>query len=503
MKNEKKRIDRRSFFGTTVPAAALTVIPRHAVSGSSSTAPNDKINIGFIGAGTQGIRQLIGALPNEDVHITSVCDPNLESTDYIAWSKNEIRDKVRKFLDQPDWDKGVEGCRCGRKVGKQIIEAYYAKNRDSGRYRGCPAYRDFRELLEKESDLDAVYIMTPDHLHTTIAIAAMKKGKHAITHKSISNVLSEIHLAAETAKQTGVATHMFCSAGNQSTPTICEWIWNGAIGPVREVHNWSSRPFWPQGMVEHPKEKVRVPKNFDWDLWLGPVPHQPYHPAYTHAVFRGWYDFGAGALGDMGHYSFYQIFKIMKLGSPISVEASRSQYWAIIDHLWKKQENLISYPRASTIHWGFPARGEMPPVSLYWYDGGLRPPIPEELEADGEDLPDEGLLFVGDRGKILAGFSGGKPRIIPKKKMQQFEPPPQTLPRPQGGLEQWIQACKGGEPSSASFENAYPFSETIALGNIALRVGKKLKWDARKRTFIDAPDAMTHLNRNYREGWEL
>ncbi len=508
--SKSEKLKRRNFIKASIPAAAITVLPRRVLSSAKSVAPSDQINVGYVGTGTQGLRNLMGALPKDELHIAAVCDPNRESNDYIEWSKNEIRNKIRKFLDDPNYGESVKGCRCGRLVGQEVVERYYSKNKPSGEYEGCAAYSDFREMLEKQKDLDAVYIMTPDHLHATVAITAMKQGKHAITHKPISNIHHEIELAREYSIQTKAATHLFCSSSNKSTPTICEWIWNGAIGPVREVHNWSSRPFWPQGMTHYPQEKVPVPDGLDWELWQGPVPHHDYHPSLTHAVFRGWYDFGAGALGDMGHYSFFQIFKIMKLGAPISIEATRSQYYEIVNHLWKKQENMVSYPRASMIHWEFPAREDMPPVSLYWYDGGLRPPKPEELDIDGKDMPREGLLFVGDHGKILAGFSGGEPRLIPEKKMREFDPPPETLPRPIDGLDQWIRACKGGKPSEASFENAFDFSQAIALGNIALRIDKKLKWEpvykegfGVKKEFTNSSEANDLRFRKYRKGWEL
>jgi hypothetical protein len=206
----------------------------------------------------------------------------------------------------------------------------------------------------------------------------------------------------------------------------------------------------------------------------------------------------------MGHYSFRQIFEILKLGPPVTVEASRSQYWAIVDKLWEKQENLISYPRASTIRWEFPAREDMPPVALHWYDGGLRPPLLEELEKDGEEMPREGLLFVGDNGKILAGFSGAEPRLIPKSRMSLFSPPPETLDRPEGELRQWINACKGGSPTRAHFELIAPFCETICLGNVALRVPGKLRWDASAGKFSNSSAANDLLvRRKYRKGWEL
>ncbi len=504
LSHRSRTLDRREFLAAASTAAVtFTVVPRHVLGGPGHVPPSEQINVAYIGAGTQGIRQLLRALPKEDLKIVSVCDPNTDSTDYVAWGPNEIRNKVREFLKKPKWGEGVAGCRCGREVGREIIESYYGMSAPAGQYRGCSTYIDFRELLDKEKDVDALYVMTPEHLHGTITVAAMNKGKHVITHKTLANVLYEARLARDTAKRTGLGTHMFCAAGNRSTATICEWIWDGAIGDVREVHNWSSRPFWPQGMIEYPKERPPVPDGLDWDLWLGPVPHRPYHPAYTHAVFRGWYDFGSGPLGDMGNYSFFQIWKILKLGTPTSVEASRSQYWEIVDHLWKKQENKVSFPRASTIRFEFPAREGMPPVALHWHDGGIRPPLPAELEEDGRDMPDEGLLFVGDKGKILCGFSGANPQLIPERKMRAYKQPPETLPRPIEELDQWIRACRGKQPSDASFENVYPFAETVCLGTVALRFDKKLQWDSDNMRFTNSPEANQLLRREYRKGWEL
>jgi hypothetical protein len=461
--------------------------------------------VGYVGCGTQGLRQLMAALEKPDLAIVAVCDPNRRSDDYPEWSRHELNDKVRKFLGDPQWAQGARGGLCGREVGRELVCRHYAAQKRSGQHQGCRTYADFREMLDHERDLDAVYNMTPDHLHGTVAVRAMRAGKRVITHKPLANVLAEARLVRDTARRTGLATHLFCAADAAGTPRLCQWISAGVIGAVREVHNWSSRPFWPQGMTSLPDGRPPVPEGLDWDLWLGPVPHRPYHPAYTHAVFRGWYEFGSGALGDMGHYSFAQIFRILKLGIPRSVEASRCQYWTIQDYQWHKEINRVSYPRASLIRWEFPARGEMPPVALHWYDGGLRPPLPAELETDGEPLPDEGLLLVGDGGKILAGFMGDNPRLIPRARMRGFQPPtgPLAGEPPVAELDQWIRACRGGPASSASFENACPFAETILLGNIALRIDKKLAWDSEKMTFPNAPEANACLSRTYREGWEL
>jgi len=497
---ESDPVSRRTFLERSATTAAVTLVSRHVLGGPRHVPPSDRIDVGYVGCGTQGLRQLIPALQREDLRITAVCDPNRRSEDYVEWSRFELRDKIRAFLKDPTWADGAKACPGGREVGREVVDRHYGASAGGG----CHAYADFRELLAKEKDLDAVYIMTPDHLHATIALAAMKAGKHVIVHKPLGNVLHEARLVIQTARDTGAATHMFCSAGLESTAQITEWIEAGAIGPVREVHNWSSRPFWPQGMTSLPAESVAVPDGLDWDLWLGPVPHRPFHPAYTHAVFRGWYDFGTGALGDMGHYSFFQVFKILKLGAPLTVEASRSQSWKIDDLLWKKQVNTVSYPHASLVRWEFPERAGMPPVALHWYDGGLRPPMPRELEEDGESMPEEGLLFVGDRGKILGEFMGRNPRLIPKARMQAFQPPPRTLPRPAEELEQWVRACRGTAPSNASFENVAAISETILLGTIAMRVEKKLRWDAGAGRFVDAPEADALLTRGeYRPGWML
>ncbi|HSD26317.1 MAG TPA: Gfo/Idh/MocA family oxidoreductase [Vicinamibacteria bacterium] len=497
MRKPRTPLSRRAFLERGTSTAAATLVARHVLGGPRQVPPSDRISVAYVGAGTQGLRQLMPALAREELRIVAVCDPNRKSEDYVEWFRHELRDKVRTFLGDPSWAEGSSACPCGREVGREIVDRHYASPPGAG----CRVYADFREMLAKEKDLDAVYVMTPDHLHATIALAGLRAGKHVIMHKPLANVLQEARLVIRAARETGAATHMFCSAAQASTADIEEWIQAGAIGPVREVHNWSTRPFWPQGMTSRPTEAVPVPDGFDWDLWLGPVPHRPYHPSYTHAVFRGWYDFGTGALGDMGHYSLYQVFKVLKLGSPLTVEASRSQYWRIDELLWKKQVNTVSYPQASLVRWEFAERPGMPPLALHWYDGGLRPPTPRELQDDGEPMPEEGLLFVGDEGKILAGFSGQSPRLIPRSRMARFTPPPRTLPRPAEELDQWIRACRGGAPSDASFPNLSALTETILLGTIAIRVDKKLRWDAAGFRFVDAPEADALMTREYREGW--
>ena len=492
-------MDRRSFIKTSLTAAGLTIVNRNVLGGIGYVSPSDKITIGYIGIGTQGLRQLMRHISHPEIQIVAVCDPNQDSMDYIEWSKGEIRSKIRQFLGADGWGEGIKGCRAGREVGRELVEAYYARELDKDEFKGCNTYSDYRELLDREEDLDAVYIMTPDHHHAPMAIRAIREGKHVIMHKPLATTLEEARLVAETARQADVATHMFCAESMHTTPLLCEWIWDGAIGDVREVHNWSTRPFWPQGMTRYPEDEPPVPDGMDWDLWLGPAQFRPYHPDYTHAVFRGWTDFGSGVLGDMGHYSFRQIFQILKLEVPQAIEASRNLVWKIEDNYWSRRESHISFPHASIVHFEFPQRSEMPPVSLHWYDGSLRPPIPQELEKEGRRMPEEGLLFVGDKGKILAEFSGRSPRIIPETQMQAYEKPPQTLQRPDEGFDQWVNTCKGGEPSSAGFEHVAKLTESVCLGNIALRFNQKLNWDAASGSFSNIPEANALLKREIRE----
>jgi len=504
---KSNNINRRKFLGSAATATfGLAVVPRHVLGGPGFVAPSDKINLGYIGLGTQGLRELIGLLPSQDVQVVAVCDPNTDSTDYVDWSKNGLRDGIRRFLENPTWGEGAPGIRAGREVGREIVETYYAKNKPSKSYKGCSSYADFRELLEKEKGLDAVKIMTPDHLHATIAIAAMKKGKHVVMHKPVSNIMYEARLAIDTAREMKVATHLSAWSSRNSINRIKEWIDQGAIGTLREVHNWIDKPIWPQWPAA-PAETPPVPKGLDWDLWLGPALERPYHPNYTHAVFRGWYDFGSGILGDMGNYSLWPVFRAFGLEAPASVEATPSFTCEIVDHVSGVQKNDVSFPIASTMRFRFAAKGDKPPLEIFWYDGGMRPPTPEELEIDKKEMPASGMMFVGDKGKILGDFLGNNPQIIPQRKMAEFKgaAPAAEGERGRGGSRdnEWISAMKGGEPSPGNFENLRPCAELICLGAVALRVGRKIEWDSRNMKITNLPEANDLLVRKYRKGWEL
>jgi hypothetical protein len=507
-------IDRRKFLGITAASSALAVLPQIACSGPKSATkrqvaggyvpPSDKINLALIGTGTMGLNMLMGSwLPSDDLHISCVCDPNTNSTDYRDWSRYGIRDSIRDFLEEPKWGEGDKGIRAGREVGQYVVETHYGKNIRSGKYTGCRAYSDYRELLEKETDIDGVIIMTPEHLHATIAIAAMKKGKHVISHKTLSNVLYEVRLAAETGRKQKVVTHLLAWLQNEGMYQVRDWLDAGVIGNVREVHNWSNRPVWPQGWLEYP-EGESVPKGLDWDLWLGCVPHKPYQLNYTHALFRGWYDFGSGCLGDMGNYSLWKVYRILGLGAPVSVEAMASSDARVVDGVSSPYRTQVAFPHASAVRFRYPAHGDKPPVDVFWYDGGIKPVTPAELYDINEEFEAEGMMFVGDEGKILCDFGCGKPRLLPDSKNRQVE----ELDKKEygdltSGQDEWIKAIKNGTSSPGSFEEVQALAEATCLGNLALRMNRRLDWDDKSMKITNVSEANQYLRREYREGWEL
>jgi hypothetical protein len=290
---------------------------------------------------------------------------------------------------------------------------------------------------------------------------------------------------------------------SESARLLCEWIWDGAIGPIHEVHAWTPHPVWPQG-IDRPAETPTIPDTLSWDLWLGPAPYRPYHPVYLPALWRGWWDFGTGGLGDMGCHIFDPIVWALKLGPPETVEASSSIF--VREALnWDKVPNKESYPRAMIARYTFPARDGMPPLKLVWYDGGLMPETPPELE-EGRVMGDRfgGVVYIGEKGKILTGSHGANgARLIPEKAMQEYQRPPKSIPRSIGHRQEWIEACKGGKPAGANYDYSGPFTETVLLGNVALRTGKLLKWDSPNMRITNVPEANQYLHREYREGWKL
>jgi len=504
-------LSRREFLAQSATAAAgFSIIPRHVLGGSGYVPPSDKVNIAFIGVGAQGLRVMFHFLREADVQGVAVCDVNKGSAGYPQWSDHEFCNSVRKLIgvdsgwewlspNQPiqlSHSLQVTSGVAGREPAQKIVEGYYGAQKRSGQYKGCSAYNDFRELLEKEKDVDAVVVCTTDHLHAAISAAAMKKRKHVFCQKPLTHTIYEARRIAEIARETGVVTQIaVANQASEDTRLLSEWIWDGAIGPVREVINWSSRPFWAQA-VERPKEVEPVPEGLDWDLWLGPAPERPFNHAYLPFVWRGWTDFGCGSLGDMGCYSYDTIFRVMRLETPVSVEASSTDRYD------------ETYPQAEIIRYDFDARGDMPPLRFTWYDGGLKPARPPELEENrpfrGEPDEDEGLLFVGDRGKILCGFNGKNPRLIPQSKMDAYKQPPKTLPRSPGNEREWLDACKGGKTTpGGNFEFEDLVTETLLLGNVAVLTGQKLTWDHANLKANNSDFAQKYIRPERRKGWEL
>jgi predicted dehydrogenase len=437
------KISRRDFMGAgAAVVAAFTIVPRHVLGGPGYTPPSEKLNIAGIGVGGQGTRDLEQV---SDENIVALCDVDEE----------------------------------------RAAETYDL-------YPEAKKYCDFRKMLEKEKNIEAVIVATPDHTHAVASMMAIKMGKHVYCEKPLTYSIYEARQLTKAARQAKVATQM----GNQGhsgegNRLIYEWIRDGAIGPVREVHTWTNRPIWPQG-IDRPKETPPPPNTLDWDLWLGPAPDRPYNPAYLPFKWRGWWDFGTGALGDMACHIVDSPFWALKLGHPISVEASSTKV------------NSETYPLASTVHYYFPAREGMPPVKMTWYDGGIMPPQPEELEPGRRMGSDNGgALFVGEKGKLVCGCYGGGPRLIPEAKMAAYERPPKTIPRVKGHHKDWVQACKGGRPACSNYDYAGPLAEVVLLGNIALRVRGKLYWDGPNMRFTNNDDANKYIHRKYRKGWTL
>jgi predicted dehydrogenase len=374
------------------------------------------------------------------------------------------------------------------------------------RYPSAKTYVDYRDMLEKQKDLDAVIIATPDHTHAVITLAALAAGKHVYCQKPLTHTIREARTVTDAARRANVQTQM----GNQghsseSIRLLKEWLAAGVIGDVREVHAWTDRPVggdpWSTFAVQaQPKETPPIPATLDWDLWLGPVAHRAYHPDYHPLKWRAWLDFGTGPLGDMGCHIIDPAFWALDLGAPTTVEATTTH--------WEKDVSAQTFPRASIVRYQFPARGSRPPVALTWYDGRLQPPIPTDLEP-GRKLPGSGALIIGDKGTLLHGSHGaGGMRLLPETRMKALVRPEKTLPRVVGSHEaDWVRACKegpGGRPASSPFEYGGALTETVLLGVLAMRLpNQRLTWDSANLKFINHPAADALLHTAYRDGWSL
>jgi len=498
-------MNRRKFLGSLAAASAFTIVPRRVLGGPGFIAPSDMILLAQVGCGTQAQRQVnTGMVTRPDLQFVAVVDPNKDSQNYVDWETFGNRERIRRFLQEPTWGAEDTGIRAGREVAKEIMETYYRKqNRPSA---GIRSYEDYREMFEKERDIQGIVNITPDHQHGPINITALKKGKAAISHKPLAAIVFEVRRAAQLARDSSAATHLLAYSNTPDRHTLAAWINAGAIGTVREVHNWTNRPFWPQGMQEYYKSGPPIPSGFNWELWQGPEPDRPYHPAYTFAVYRGWYAYGIGCLGDMGFYSLWQPYRILNLGVPEFVEA-RPNNDAFVNDKGVSDGGHVSrvgLPKASVIRWRHPATATRPAVDTFWYDGGMKPQTPEECYEDNIDLADEGMLFIGDKGKILCDFRANKPRLIPQSRQRAFEgsivvPDIDTTT----AEDEWINAIKKGTKSRGSFEQVAALAEAVTLSIIALRVPyKRLFWDAQKMEFTNSAEANKFVRREYRQGWE-
>lgn len=500
------KFDRRTFVGSAVATGVFSILPRHVLGGSGHVAPSEKITLAHIGMGSQGFNELGGLLADPQIQIVSVCDPNTDSQDYVEWGPHSIRQRIREYLGNPTWREGVPGCPGGREVGREVVDTYYSNQRAGQPFRACSAYADFRELLDKEPDVDAVKIMTPDHLHATIALAAMKRGKHVAVHKPIANRLLEGRKVVQAARESQVATHLLAYGSGSGNEWICQRIKEGVIGPLREIHNWTNRPVWPQ-YTELPQDRPPVPKGLDWELWLGPAVDRPFHPHFTHTVFRGWYDFGGGSMADMGIYSLWPVFDQLELAAPMSAEAWSTHACTIVDQVSQPIHNDFSYPAACTLRFRFGARGDLPGLDLFWYDGGMKPRLPEELERLDFQMEREGILYVGENGLIVAGFLGQEPQILTSDKLVPLKDAAAAEaanPQRAGNrAHPWIAAIRGEEPSPGSFLRAATITDTVNLGTVALRAGRRVLFDSERAEITNVPDANRLLTREYRPGWEL
>jgi predicted dehydrogenase len=472
----KRTINRRQFLrsagAATAAAVAWQIVPRH-VLGRGQVPPSEKVNIAAIGVGGQGPSDLDSLSKTNTVNIVAVCDVDPRRTDAM----------VRK-------------------------------------YSGTKPFSDYRKMLDELGDsIDGVVIATPDHHHAFASMEAIKRGKHVYCEKPLTHSVWEARRIAEAARQAKVATQMGNSGqASGDTRMLQELVWSGVIGPVREAHVWTDRPsqglfkeYWPQG-VDRPKDTPPVPQGMDWDLWCGPSPSRPYNPAYHPFKWRGWWDFGTGAMGDMACHLLDPVFRALKLGAPTSVQAASSRV------------NTETYPVASMVTHHHPARGaevqannphtrglsgrdaggiEMPELKLVWYDGGLRPPRPEGLPED-ETMGDNGCLLVGDHGFILGN------RVYPESLRNGDSPKLQKLPPSPGHHLEWVNACKGQPAAGANFDWAGPLTEAVLLGNVALRTQlrqeltkHKLLWDPKAFKITNLDDANQFLKGEYRKGWSL
>src|SRR5437899_12502010 len=517
-KKEKKEMSRRTFLSNVgASGAAFAIVHRH-VLGHGFTSPSDTLNIAGIGVGGMGRSNLINLASQ---NIVALCDVDW---DYTTKSFDRLETDAKNL--QMRIEQGPQPARPGQaasefdpvKAKAQVDGMLRLKNEHVPR---AKRYQDYREMLDRQKDIDAIVVATPDHMHATIALAAMDLGKHVYVQKPLTWSVHEARQLARRAKETKVATQM----GNQGhsyddTRKIVEYIAAGAIGDVREAHIWTNRPLshWPQGVprpepLTMPLDQVKwnmqgvnarlanamagnypKPDGLAWDLFLGVAPFVDYHPVYHPFNWRGWVDWGVGAIGDMGAHLIDQAMWALDLGYPTAIETVSTPF------------NKASYPGATMTFYEFPARGAMPPLKLTWYDGALMPGKPGEL-GDEEMKKEGGGLFLGTKGKLLYETYGLRPRLLPASLHESAGTPPRKLPRVQNEAHEmnWVDAAKGRAEVSCPFEYAARLTEVMLLGIVALRAGHRIQYDGTNMRITNAspngPDPNDFLRREPRHGW--
>ena len=457
------RTTRRRFLQTSATAAAAGAAllargrARAVRAADLPTAANEKLNVAFIGVGGKG-----------------------SDTLNIFGNKPEIM-KVINVVAFCDADENMVG-----NVAKKYPKAQ--------------KHRDYRRMFDAQKDIDAVVVSTPDHHHAPASLLAMNLGKHCYCEKPLTHSVYEARLMAKVAKEKKLATQMGNSGhAGRGVRAVVEALRAGILGKVTEAHAWSNRPIWPQG-IARPDGSDPVPPSLDWDLWLGPAPERPFvgsrngERTYHPFVWRGWWDFGTGALGDMGCHIIDPIFWGLDLGSPTSVEAE-----------FDSPHNDETAPKWSVVRYQFPARGKRDALKFTWHDGGKLPPpeLSDGLVApdkNGKVAMDNGVLIVGEKGRLVSDRRAGY-KLLPEKNWKDAPTPPKTLPDSPGHHEEWITACRGGPATTDGFDYAGPLTEMVLLGNVAIRAQKKIEWDAERMQVTNAPEAQRFIRREYRKGW--
>jgi predicted dehydrogenase len=468
---EKPTPTRREFIATTsAAAAAFTIVPRHVLGGPRFVPPSDKVNVAIIGAGGQGRTNARALFQEDNCQVIAIADPAVE------W----------------DLSKWYYGGKAGSGPVRAEVEKHYSAKTPNHK---CETYEDFRVMLEKEKAIDAVLIATPDHTHAYISIVAMKAGKHVYCEKPLTHNIREARLVAKVTKETGVATQMgnFGRSSEGHRQTI-EWLTDGAIGAVKEVHGWSGNPRragdnWPG------TGPAQQPAGFNWDLWLGPRDERPYSGTLAPFVWRWVWDFGNGTMPDMSPHHFDPAFAALGLDAPVTIEARMSY----VDKAVTIGSSYVTYQYA--------ANADRGPLTLHWYDNGLKPALPPGIDPDdprqriGEG--DNGLMIVGEKGVLTCAGWSGMPRLLPLDLHYSYKKPEKTIPRVAGHHADWLQACKGGTPACSNFEYGARLTEFVLLGTLSMRTGKVIKWDAENMKAANAPEAQPFIEGSYRKGWEL